>query len=100
MFSLRRDRIGRLAEARQGGRREVGGPARGETEEGQDDSKGKKMRRKITFGKKKAMGSSFNGRPPAPRSGNDEEEKEEEEEEEGEEEKEEKEEEERKGWSD
>ena len=71
-------------------------------------ARGKKMHRKMTFGKKKAIGSSFSRRPPAPLSGNDEEEKEEEEEEDEaedeaedeEEEEEEDEEEERTGWSD
>ena len=79
-------------------------------------SKGKQMRRKMIFGKKKAMDNSFILRTPASLFGNDEEEKEEgkeedegeekdknedeehDEEEEDEEEKEE--DEERKGWSD
>ena len=73
------------------------------------------MRRRMSFGKKKAMGHSFTRRPPSSLFGNDEEEKEEEEEEnedEGEEKDEEQDEEEdeedeeeeedegRKGWSD
>jgi TATA-binding protein-associated factor Taf7 len=77
-------------------------------------ARGKIMRRKMTSGKKKAMGGSFSRRPLAPLSGNDEEEKEEEEhegekeekereeeeEEDEDEEEEEEEEDERKGWSD
>jgi hypothetical protein len=61
------------------------------------------MRRKMTFGKRKAMGSSFSGSLLAPLSGNDEEEKEEEDEEDEAEEQDDEEEEEdggRKGWSD
>lgn len=78
-------------------------------------ARGKQMRKKMSFGETKAMGSNFNRRPPATLSGNDEEEKEEEEEEgeeeekeqeeqeeeeEDEEDEEEEEDEERKGWSD
>lgn len=40
MCALRRERMERLAEARKGGRREVGGAGRGENEEGLGDSKG------------------------------------------------------------
>ena len=71
-------------------------------------ARGKQMRRKLTIGTKKAMGSSFSGSLLALLSGNDEEEKEEEDEEdeeqddeeEDEEDEEEEEDEGRKGWSD
>jgi hypothetical protein len=64
-------------------------------------ARGKQMRRKMTFGGRRAMGSSLSGSFLAPLSANDEDEQEEEEEEEDEDEEEEEEEEdERKGWSD